>query len=54
VTWDPTEIENSILSRQQYLLTKIKTILLIVLPSSLTVCYLILYARKKRIRILIN
>jgi hypothetical protein len=54
VTWNPTEIENSIQSRQQYLLTKIKTILLIVLPTSLTVWYLILYALKKRIRILIN
>jgi hypothetical protein len=54
VTWNPTEIESSIRSRQEYLVTKIRTILLIVLPTSLAICYLILYARKKRIKILIN
>jgi hypothetical protein len=54
VFWNPVDIGGSIQSRQEYLLAKLKTILLSVFSASLIISYLILYSRKKRIRILIN
>ena len=54
VSWTPMDIEGSIQSRQQYLISKIEHILLVIFPVSLILSYLILYGRKKRIRILIN
>lgn len=57
VTWTPgslAEIEASIQSREQYLLAKIRTILLMTFFASFIISYLLLYVRKKRIRVLIN
>jgi hypothetical protein len=57
VTWTPgslADIEASIQSREQFLLAKIRTLLLMTFFASFIICYVFLYARKKRIRILIN
>jgi hypothetical protein len=54
VFWNPTDIEGSIESRQYYLVAKIKTVLLIVFLASLSISYIGQYARKNRIKIIVN